>query len=217
MAGPADATAIAAIYRPYVTDAATSFEIDPPDASEMRRRMAALDSFAPWLVYVEQQREQQEQPEIVGYAYASPHRDRAAYRWSVDVTVYVRGDRHRRGVGRALYQTLLPLLALQGFRVAHAGITLPNPGSVGLHAVAGLRSRRRLSGRGLEAGGLARCRLVAAPPGRSARGPRGPAVPARRPGAAVLAPPADRPHPVIGGQEICPARCGAYGRSARDF
>jgi L-amino acid N-acyltransferase YncA len=126
MAGPADATAIAAIYRPYVTDAATSFEIDPPDAGEMTRRMDALASFAPWLVYEHQQ-------EVLGYAYASPHRDRAAYRWSVDVTVYVRGDRHRRGVGRALYRTLLPLLALQGFCVAHAGITLPNAGSVGLH------------------------------------------------------------------------------------
>jgi L-amino acid N-acyltransferase YncA len=126
IAVPGDAAAIAGIYRPYVTDAATSFELDPPDAGEMTRRMAALAAFAPWLVYAEAQ-------DVVGYAYASPHRDRAAYRWSVDVTVYIRGDRHRRGIGRALYRTLFPLLALQGFRVAHAGITLPNAGSVGLH------------------------------------------------------------------------------------
>jgi L-amino acid N-acyltransferase YncA len=126
LAGPADAAAIAAIYRPYVVDAATSFEIDPPDAGEMNRRLAALAGFAPWLVQLEGQ-------DVVGYAYASPHRDRPAYRWSVDVTVYVRRDRHRRGIGRALYQTLFPLLALQGFCVAHAGITLPNAGSVGLH------------------------------------------------------------------------------------
>ena len=129
MATPADAAAIASIYRPYVTDAATSFELDPPDAGEMNRRMAALESFAPWLVAVEHQ-----QPEVVvGYAYASPHRDRAAYRWSIDVTVYLRGDRHRRGIGRTLYQALLPLLAMQGFCVAHAAITLPNAASVGLH------------------------------------------------------------------------------------
>lgn len=126
LARPSDAAAIAAIYRPYVTDAATSFELDPPDAGEMARRMAALAGFAPWLVCVDAQ-------EVVGYACAGPHRDRPAYRWSVDVTVYIRSDRHRRGIGRALYRTLLPLLALQGFRVAHAGITLPNAGSVGLH------------------------------------------------------------------------------------
>jgi phosphinothricin acetyltransferase len=126
LAVPADAAAIAAVYRPYVTDAATSFELDPPDGAEMARRMAGLAGFAPWLVYTEAR-------DVVGYAYASPHRDRAAYRWSVDVTVYIRGDRHRRGIGRALYQTLFPLLALQRFRVAHAGITLPNAGSVGLH------------------------------------------------------------------------------------
>jgi len=155
LARPADAAAIASIYRPYVTDAATSFEIDPPDAGEMNRRMAALESFAPWLVAVERRtRDPQRvphpprrgsggeaacaprdhQPEVVvGYAYASPHRDRAAYRWSIDVTVYLRGDRHRRGIGRTLYQALLPLLAMQGFCVAHAAITLPNAASVGLH------------------------------------------------------------------------------------
>jgi L-amino acid N-acyltransferase YncA len=70
---------------------------------------------------------------VVGYAYASPHRDRAAYRWSVDVTVYVHRAHHRRGIGRRLYETLFPLLVFQGFCTAHAGITLPNPGSVGLH------------------------------------------------------------------------------------
>jgi L-amino acid N-acyltransferase YncA len=130
LAGPDDAAAIAGIYRPYVVDAATSFELDPPDAGEMAQRMATLAGFAPWLVLVEG-------GQVLGYAYAAPHRDRPAYRWSVDVTVYVRGDHHRRGIGRTLYQTLLPLLALQGFCVAHAGITLPNAGSVGLHEALG--------------------------------------------------------------------------------
>jgi phosphinothricin acetyltransferase len=131
-AGPADAAEIAAIYRPYVADAATSFELDPPDPSEIDRRLAVLADFAPWLVHVDGD-------EVLGYAYAGPHRDRPAYRWSVDVTVYVRSDQHRRGIARGLYQVLLPLLALQGFCTAHAGITLPNAGSVGLHQSLGFQ------------------------------------------------------------------------------
>jgi L-amino acid N-acyltransferase YncA len=71
--------------------------------------------------------------DVLGYAYTSPHRERAAYRWGVDVAVYVRGDAHRRGIGRALYGALLPLAAAQGYTAAYGGIALPNPSSVGLH------------------------------------------------------------------------------------
>src|SRR4029453_19163004 len=127
MATPADAADIAAIYRPYVTDAATSFEVEPPGAGEMARRMEAVLRFAPWLVYADGH------GDLAGYAYASRHHERAAYQWSVDVTVYVRAGHHRRGIGRALYEALFPLLRLQGFYAAHAGVTLPNPASVGLH------------------------------------------------------------------------------------
>lgn len=123
---PADAARIAEIYAPNVTESVISFEETPPTADEMLRRMDAYSNFAPWLV-------SEEDDVVTGYAYASPHRDRAAYRWSVDVTVYVDRAHHRRGVGRALYSKLLRLLPLQGFCVAHAGITLPNAGSVGLH------------------------------------------------------------------------------------
>jgi len=136
MARDQDVTQIAAIYRPSVTDGATSFEVEPPSAAEMARRMRAVLAFAPWLVC--------EDPPaagggVVGYAYASPHNERPAYQWSVNVTVYVHAGHHRRGVGRALYRTLFQLLRLQGFYVAHAGITLPNPGSVGLHEAFGFR------------------------------------------------------------------------------
>ena len=127
MAGVDEAAAIAAIYRPYVTDAVTSFEIEPPSAAEMGRRIEAVLALAPWLVALDQT------GDPIGYAYASRHAERAAYQWSVDVTVYVREGHHRRGVGRALYGALFPLLRLQGFYVAHAGVTLPNAGSVGLH------------------------------------------------------------------------------------
>ncbi len=133
MARTTDGAQVAAIYRPSVTDAATSFEIEPPDGAEMARRIESVLAVAPWLVCAGPH------GDLVGYAYAARHRERAAYQWSVDVTVYIRSDHHRRGVGRALYGVLLDLLRLQGFYVAHAGITLPNAGSVGLHEALGFR------------------------------------------------------------------------------
>jgi L-amino acid N-acyltransferase YncA len=134
LADASDAAAIASIYRPYVIGAATSFETEPPDAAEMARRIETGLGFAPWLICTD------DRGVVLGYAYASRHRDRAAYQWSVDVTVYIHADQHRRGIGRALYLRLFPLLRLQGFYVAHAGITLPNPGSVGLHEALGFRA-----------------------------------------------------------------------------
>jgi L-amino acid N-acyltransferase YncA len=131
MAEPADAKAIAEIYRPIVADTIISFELDPPDAAEMERRRKAITGLAPWLVFDEHG--------VAGYAYASRHRERAAYQWCVDVSVYVAEKQRRRGVGRALYTSLLALLRLQGFYAAHAGITLPNAGSVALHESFGFR------------------------------------------------------------------------------
>jgi L-amino acid N-acyltransferase YncA len=133
MAGVGDAAAIAAIYRRYVTEAVTSFEVTPPSTAEMARRIETVLALAPWLVALD------DAGAPIGYAYASRHAERAAYRWSVDVTVYVREGDHRRGVGRALYGALFPLLRLQGFYVAHAGVTLPNAASVGLHESFGFR------------------------------------------------------------------------------
>jgi L-amino acid N-acyltransferase YncA len=134
MAGAGDAAAIAAIYEPYVTEAVTSFEVEAPSAAEMARRIEAVLTVAPWLVSLDTAG----QP--IGYAYASRHAERAAYQWSVDATVYIREGHHRRGVGRALYRALFPLLRLQGFYVAHAGIALPNAASVGLHESFGFRA-----------------------------------------------------------------------------
>jgi phosphinothricin acetyltransferase len=74
---------------------------------------------------------------VVGYAYASRHRVRAAYRWSVDVAVYIAPSHHRMGIGRAVYTSLFSILAAQGFFNAYAGVTLPNPASVGLHEAMG--------------------------------------------------------------------------------
>lgn len=127
MAHAGDAGDVAAIYRPYVTDAVTSFEVDPPSAADMAARIQAVLARTPWLVCTDAG------GAVIGYAYASRHHERAAYQWSVDVAVYIHAAHHRRGVGRALYDKLFALLRLQGFYVAHAGVTLPNAGSVGLH------------------------------------------------------------------------------------
>src|SRR5438874_383938 len=122
LATATDGAALAAIYAPSVQGRSTSFELEPPDAAEMRRRVVALSARTPWLVCVHV-------GEVIGYAYASSHRDRPAYAWSVDVSAYVHADVHRAGVGRALYTSLFAVLVLQGFRNAYAGVTLPNVAS----------------------------------------------------------------------------------------
>jgi phosphinothricin acetyltransferase len=117
---------VQAIYAPFVSDSAASFETVAPDEAEIRRRIEAQRDRYPWLVF-------EADGAVVGYAYASAHRVRQAYQWSVDVSVYVDERFHRRGVGRALYLALFDLLRRQRFVNAYAGITLPNPASVGLH------------------------------------------------------------------------------------
>jgi phosphinothricin acetyltransferase len=127
-----DATGILAIYAPIVRETAISFEVAPPDVDQIRQRIENTLGRFPWLVCAGGE-------QILGYAYASPHRDRAAYQWSVDVSVYVDAQARRSGVGRSLYTSLLNLVDLQGFYNAYAGITLPNPASVGLHEAMGFR------------------------------------------------------------------------------
>ena len=121
-----DAPAVQAMYAPFVSDSATSFETVVPDVAEIRHRIDAQRDRYPWLVF-------EADGTVVGYAYASAHRTRQAYQWSVDVSVYVDQRFHRRGIGRALYLALFDLLRRQRFVNAYAGITLPNPSSVGLH------------------------------------------------------------------------------------
>ncbi|OLC30844.1 MAG: GNAT family N-acetyltransferase [Armatimonadetes bacterium 13_1_40CM_64_14] len=125
-----DATGILAIYAPIVRETAISFEVAPPDVDQIRQRIKNTLGRFPWLVCAGDE-------QILGYAYASPHRDRVAYQWSVDVSVYVDAQARRSGVGRSLYTSLLNLVDLQGFYNAYAGITLPNPASVGLHEAMG--------------------------------------------------------------------------------
>jgi L-amino acid N-acyltransferase YncA len=131
-ASKGDADAIAEIYAPYVRDTAISFEIEPPTAETMAQRIASTLETHPWLVA-------DCGGEVIGYAYAGKHRERAAYRWTVDTTVYVETAAHRRGIGHALYRVLLDMLRQQGFHSAFAEIVLPNPGSDRLHESAGFK------------------------------------------------------------------------------
>jgi len=130
LATVADATSIQRIYQPAVEDEATSFETEVPTVDEVAQRIQSTQQRTPWLVY-------EDAREVLGYAYASKHRDRAAYQWAVEVSAYVDRRAHRRGIGRVLYTTLFRILALQGFHRAYAGITLPNAASVGLHTSVG--------------------------------------------------------------------------------
>lgn len=129
-ATPADARACAAIYAPYVTATATTFESDPPDESEMAARIAAARRAHAWLVLTVDD-------VVVGYAYAGPHKARPAYRWAAEVSVYLDPARTGRGGGRLLYQALLERLRRRGYRTATATMVLPNPASAALHAALG--------------------------------------------------------------------------------
>jgi len=139
-----DAAAIADVYRPYVTDSVASFETTPPDAAELARRMDGRPRL-PWFVACRGE-------SVVGYAYAAQHRTRAAYRWSVDCSVYLAGPERGAGTGRALYERLLPELSDLGYVTAFAGIALPNAGSVGLHTALGFTPVGVYRGVGFKAG-----------------------------------------------------------------
>jgi L-amino acid N-acyltransferase YncA len=127
-----DAGQVLEIYAPFCVATPISFETEAPSIEEISRRIASTLEFFPWLVALEGDR-------VLGFAYASRHRERAAYRWSADVSVYVRDEARGKGVGRALYTSLFAILRLQGIHNILAGITLPNGASVALHEVMGLR------------------------------------------------------------------------------
>jgi phosphinothricin acetyltransferase len=124
-----DAPACASIYEPYVLDSVASFEDRSPTPEEMSRRIA--DAHA-WVVA-------EIEGAVVGYAYGSPHRERAAYRWAADVSAYISANHHRSGIGRALYIRLFEQLRATGLWTLCAGITQPNDASNGLHRAMGFR------------------------------------------------------------------------------
>jgi phosphinothricin acetyltransferase len=126
LARPDDASEVQRLYAPVVSETAISFEVEVPTVGEMRARLIKTLKTYPWFVA-------EGDGHVIGYAYASQHRARQAYRWSVDVGVYVDPAAQRRGVASELYRALFETLHAQGFTAAFAGIVLPNEASIALH------------------------------------------------------------------------------------
>jgi len=125
-----DAARCAEIYAPFITGSWVSFETEAPSSLEMAQRISDYGGSHAWLVA-------ELDAEIVGYAYASPHRTRSAYSTSVDVAVYVGAGHAGQGVGSSLYSALFAILKDKGFHAAFAGIALPNDASIALHTACG--------------------------------------------------------------------------------
>ena len=121
-----DAESILAIYRPFIENTPVSFEETIPTMEQFWERIQKVLQDYPWLVC-------EINYDIAGYAYATAHRERASYRWTKEVSVYVHPNYIRRGIGTGLYTALLELLKLQGVKNILAGITLPNKGSLAFH------------------------------------------------------------------------------------
>jgi phosphinothricin acetyltransferase len=132
IARPEDAAAILAIYAPFCESSHVSFEIAAPSEAQMRDRIGRILARYPWLIG-------EIDGEVAGYVYANQHRERAAYRWAVDVAAYVAAAHQRRRLARGLYASLFSMLRQQAYFKACAGITLPNAASVGLHEALGFR------------------------------------------------------------------------------
>ena len=135
-ARPGDAAAIAAIYAPYVMTGTVSFETEAPDGATMGERMAASDGLYPWLVATNGEADGDN---VLAYAYATKFRERPAYRYVVETSVYVAGPAQGQGMGRTLYHALIDTLRAQGFVQAVSVISLPNDYSIGLHEAVGFR------------------------------------------------------------------------------
>lgn len=140
-----DAEAIASIYKPFVEDTVISFELDPPDGKEMRRRMEELVPKYPWLVA--------ELGEVVvGYAYGRPYHNRPAYRWTVETGIYCARSAHGQGLGHKLYEALLEELKQRGFFVAVGVMAEGNPASTALHERLDFRKVGTVRGVGFKSG-----------------------------------------------------------------
>jgi L-amino acid N-acyltransferase YncA len=132
MATTDDAAQVQGIYAPFCQDSPASFEIKAPSVAEITDRITTVTQTYPWLVC-------ERANEILGYAYACQHRERAAYRWAVDLSVYIAPGWRRKGIGKGLLAVLSALLRVQGFFRAYGGVALPNPASVALLESAGYK------------------------------------------------------------------------------
>jgi len=125
-ATPRDAAALLSVYRPYVEQTTITFEYEVPTVEEFARRIAQYSSFYPYLVW-------EEKGQILGYAYAHRHQERAAYQWNAELSIYLAPDARSRGIGTRLYGALIELLILQGIQNLYGCVTMPNIPSDALH------------------------------------------------------------------------------------
>ncbi|MCR6721273.1 MAG: GNAT family N-acetyltransferase [Chitinophagaceae bacterium] len=132
LATAADAKAVLDIYAPFITDTSLTFELEVPALEDFARRIEHYNEYAPWLVADEHGR-------VAGYAYASRHRERGGYQWSVECSIYMHPDFNGSGTAAKLYQALFKILQWQGFRNVYAVINLPNDRSVRFHEKLGFQ------------------------------------------------------------------------------
>lgn len=125
-ATPEDAAPICDIYNHYVRETVVTFEEQPVAAEEMAKRIADIVKGLPWLVWEEGGR-------VLGYAYASPWKVRAAYRHSVEASIYLAPEATGRGIGSSLYRAIIEDVRRRGVHCLIGGAALPNPASVALH------------------------------------------------------------------------------------
>lgn len=127
-----DYQAVLDIYKPFITDTAVTFEISVPSPEAWNNRIIEISQTYPWLVC-------EINGQVAGYAYACKHRDREAYLWNAEVSLYVGKDWHRKGIGTLLYRRLFDILKQQGITNLLAGITIPNPESEAFHQNIGFK------------------------------------------------------------------------------
>lgn len=140
-----DGDALAEIYRYYVENTAITFEYVAPDGKEFADRIAHKTEKYPFIVA-------EEDGTPVGYAYASQYRERAAYSWDVETSVYVAASHRGKGIGKRLYSALEEILKLQNVVNLYACITHPNPQSVSMHEAMGYKYAGRLHFAGFKFG-----------------------------------------------------------------
>lgn len=126
MATLEDAEAILRIYEPYILETAITFEYDPVPVEVFRKRMEGVLSQFPWLVY-------ERDGIILGYAYCARFKERAAFNWDCECSVYIDPKAHRQGVATALYNKLFELVKQQGYYTIYALITYHHESSMELH------------------------------------------------------------------------------------
>ncbi|MGI5856321.1 MAG: GNAT family N-acetyltransferase [Candidatus Merdivicinus sp.] len=154
-----DAAGILDVYAPYIRDTAITFEYTVPSLPEFRQRIQTIQQRFPYLVC-------EEDGQLLGYAYASSHHERAAYAWNAELSIYVRPQCQRRGIAGALCRSVIEILRLLGYRSLYSRITIPNPASLALHRSLGFREEGRYTATGFKLGqwrDMAKLSLVLAP------------------------------------------------------